>query len=77
MAKELTLQEVLGNRRAIDSEERGLAAGAFRMDGSCQPLFPDARFTQDQQRAVHRDDFAGEGKQLCHLGTGRREVLEG
>ncbi len=69
VAEKLALQERLGDRRAVDGQERGPAAAAVLVNGPGNHLLARAALAQDQHGDVLRGDSADGLVELLH---GRR-----
>ena len=52
MAEELGLEELGGDGRAVDGNERPLAAVALLMNGTCQHLFAGSAFAAQSTVAL-------------------------
>ncbi len=80
VAEELVLQQVVGDRRAVDGEEHGVGVGAEGVQGPGHQLLARARFPGDQHRAPGRADLADQRLHGLHhraAADQRVEVLVG
>ena len=66
MAEELVLQQVVGNRRAVDCEEHRVRVGTAGVQGPRHQLLAGARLAGDEHRAPGRADLAYQGLHGLH-----------
>ena len=76
MAEQLGLDQFLGNRGAIDLDERALHAPAVVVDGVGDELFAGAVFALDQDVGFGIGDGGHQVEQLTHLAAAPDDVLE-
>src|SRR5271156_5552647 len=69
MAEQLALEQCLGNRRAIDRDERRVGAPAQLMKRVGEQLFSGAAFAQQQHRYVGRRNLLDITQHLQHFGA--------
>ena len=67
MAEQFALDQVLGQRAAIDGHKGHVGPGALIVDGAGDQLLAGAGFAEDQHGRIGRGDF---GDQLADLGHG-------
>ena len=66
VAEQLGLEQALGDRRAVDLDQRPLALGAAGVDGAGDQLLAGAGLAGDQRRALGLRDQAGGAHRLLH-----------
>ena len=66
VAEQLGLEQLLGNRAAVDGDERRLGARAGAVDGARQHFLAGAALAADQHAGVGGGDHAGFVHQLGH-----------
>ncbi len=76
MAEQFALQQIFGNRIAIDGHKRSLLTRTAPMDGGRRHFLAGAAFPQQEHRRVGRGHFADECKGRLHLRTGAEHLLE-
>ena len=54
VAEQLALEQGLGDRRAIDGDERSVGAGAQRVQRSGEEFFPSSAFTLEEDGRIRR-----------------------
>src|SRR6185295_10178053 len=52
VAEQLALDQLAGQRRAVDGDERSTCAGARRVNRLCEDLFPDSGLAAQQHREI-------------------------
>ena len=77
MAEENALDEVLGDRAAVDGDERPAGALALALDGARDQFLADAGFAFDQDGDVGGCGTAAEGDDLVHDVAAHDEIVEG
>ena len=65
--EEFTFEEVFGNRRAVDGEERPAGALAVIVDGAGNQLFSCAAFARDERRGVRGGKLPNQFENVLHL----------
>src|SRR5690606_200899 len=70
VTKELTLEQVLGQRRAIDGAKRTRRARRQLVERSGNELFPRARFTSDQHTRLRFRHLLDVSEELAHVLAG-------
>src|SRR5207244_13111044 len=66
VAEELALEEGLGDRRAVERDERAAAAGALVVDRLGDELLPRAALTGDEHRRLEGRDSEVRPDDLLH-----------
>jgi hypothetical protein len=66
VAEQLALEQVRGDRGAVEGDERALGAGAPAVDRAGEALLAGAGLAEDQHRGVGRGDLAGLGREGPH-----------
>ena len=77
VAEELGLEQLLGDRGAIDGDERLLAPRTREVKRPGEQLLADARLAMDQHRRVDLGDLVQEREDLQHLRALRNQVRQG
>ena len=73
VTEKLALQELLGNRAAVDGDELPPASRALRLNRLGENAFPGAAFTDDQHGAVRGRDLVGQPFHALHRGRSETE----
>ncbi len=76
VSEQLRLQQRLGDRPAVDRDERAVAPAALRMDGVGEELLAGPALALDEHRGVGPGDPRHDVEDLAHLGRVADEVLE-
>ena len=76
VAEELALEEVLGERGAVDGDEGVVAAGALEVDGPGGHLLARPALAGDQDGRVRRGDLLDEDVDLLHRPALADHLLE-
>ena len=69
MSEQLRLEQRLGDRCAIDADERLAGARARAMNRACDHFLPGSAFARDQNRRIVLGDARHEGQRLAHRGA--------
>jgi hypothetical protein len=75
VAEELAFEQVLGDRRAIDADERLLRSARLAVDIARHDFLADAAFAGDQDRGVRGGDLVGELHHFRHRRVARHHRL--
>ena len=67
ITKQLGFDEIVRNRRAVDTRERKLSARTLKVKRHRNQLFARPRLAFDQHRGVRRRGSADDGVDLPHL----------
>src|SRR4029077_5440669 len=76
MTKQLRLEQIFGQRAAIDRDERMMLPIAVEMQTARDQLLASAAFTDDQDRAICVGDFIDQIINFLHPCARADDVLE-
>jgi hypothetical protein len=76
VAEELVFEQLVGDRRAVDGQERGVGVVPRRVQGAGDQLLAGAGLPQDQDVGPGRPDLADQGLHRLHRRALADECLE-
>ena len=77
MAEQFRFDEILGNRAAIDRDQRLLRARAGGVDGIGDDFLADAAFPLDQHRHAGTGGLGGDGEGRAEAGDRSDDLVKG